>query len=59
MCLRHNVAPKGKWLAFVSTTVETEDPESELQPGLALLGPILEKFVEIKDIYGPKQDGKE
>lgn len=52
------MAPTNKWLAFVSTTVETEDPESELQPGLALLGPILEKFVEVKDIYGPTQDGK-
>eukprot|EP00210_Caulerpa_lentillifera_P006917 g6614.t1 len=54
----HSVAPQGKWLAFVSTTVETEDPESELQPGLALLGPILEKFVEVKDVYGPTDDGK-
>ena len=55
---RHNVAPKEKWLAFVSTTVETEDPEAELKPGLDLLGPILEKFVEVKDIYGPSNDGK-
>ena len=45
-------------MAFVSTTVETEDPESELNPGLALLGPVLEKFVEVKDIYGPIEDGK-
>lgn len=42
----------------MSTTVETEHPEAELQPGLALLGPVLEKFVEVKDIYGPTDDGK-
>ena len=29
----HNVAAKGKWLAFVSTTVETSQPEKELLPG--------------------------
>lgn len=39
----HNVASKGHYLAMVSTTVETANPEKELEPGLALLGPILEK----------------
>lgn len=29
----HNVAPKNKWLAFVSTTVETADPHAELAAG--------------------------
>ena len=29
----HNVAPKGKFIAFVSTTVETANPEAELAPG--------------------------
>ena len=29
----HNVAAKGKWIAFVSTTVETSRPEQELLPG--------------------------
>ncbi len=29
----HNVAAKGKWLAFVSTTVERSRPEQELAPG--------------------------
>ena len=84
----HNVCAKDKWLAFVSTTVETVDPERELAPGapplrryiatqhphrelllsavdevvfmlagLALLGPIEEKFVEVTDVYAPKADG--
>ena len=29
----HNVCAAGKWLAFVSTTVETVDPERELAQG--------------------------
>lgn len=30
---QHNVAAKDMWIAFVSTTVETSNPESELLPG--------------------------
>ena len=32
----HNVCSTGKWLAFVSTTVETVDPEKELAQGAQL-----------------------
>lgn len=53
----HNVAANNKWLAFVSTWVETANPEAELAPGLALLGPVDEKFVEVKEIYEPTSDG--
>lgn len=41
----HNVAPEGKYIAVVSTTVETSNPEKEVQPGLALLEPIMEKYI--------------
>lgn len=41
----HNVSSKGHYLAMVSTTVETSNPEGELKPGLDLLGPILQKLV--------------
>eukprot|EP00884_Botryococcus_braunii_P012359 jgi/Botrbrau1/21123/Bobra.0061s0018.1 len=54
----HNVVAKGKWIAFVSTTVETNDPESELRMGLAILGAIDEKFVEVTDVHEPLDDGK-
>ncbi|VDN19825.1 unnamed protein product [Gongylonema pulchrum] len=37
------VAPKGWYIAMVSTTVETASPEAEIIPGLNLLGPISEK----------------
>ena len=39
----HNVAKKGYYLAIVSTTVETDNPEAELKPGLAILGSVEEK----------------
>lgn len=53
----HNVAPRDKWIAFVSTTVETSNPTTELAPGLALLGHVDEKFVEVVDMYEPLDDG--
>lgn len=39
----HNVCAKDVYIAMVSTIVETNDPESELLPGLKLLGPIYDK----------------
>jgi Rab GDP dissociation inhibitor len=55
--MAHNVAAEGKWLAFVSTTVETENPEAELQLGFELCGPILERFVAVSDLVEPVEDG--
>jgi len=52
----HNVAPKDKYIAIVSTIVETEKPEAELEPALKLLGKIEERFVDICDIYEPTND---
>ncbi|VDO12829.1 unnamed protein product, partial [Brugia timori] len=37
------VAPNGWYIAMVSTTVETNNPEAEILPGLHLLGPVTEK----------------
>jgi len=53
----HAVAPRGRWLAFVSTTVETNNPEAELEPGLALLGSVDAKFVEVVDVLEPEDSG--
>lgn len=55
----HNVAAKGWYIALVATTVETANPEDELQSGLDLLGPIAQKFVSVSDMYEPNDDGKE
>lgn len=41
----HNVCAKDIYIAMVSTVVETDDPEKELQAGLNLLGPIFDKYV--------------
>lgn len=49
----HNVAPKGKYIAFVSAEAETDNPETELKPGIDLLGPVDETFFDIYDRYEP------
>merc|ERR1711916_188238 len=54
----HNIAAKGKYIAMVSSTVETANPEAEITPFLDLLGPIDEKFVSVDDMYEPTHDGK-
>lgn len=54
----HMVVPKGKYMAIVSTTVETQNPEAECLPALQLLGNILERFVIVSDSYEPLNDGK-
>ncbi|KRX58304.1 Rab GDP dissociation inhibitor alpha [Trichinella sp. T9] len=52
------VAAKDWYVAIVSTTVETNSPESELLPGLQLLGSITQKFVSISDLMEPINDGR-
>jgi len=52
----HNVAPKDKYIAIVSTIAETEKPEAELEPALKLLGKIDERFIDICDMYEPTND---
>ncbi|KAK9943161.1 hypothetical protein M0R45_008779 [Rubus argutus] len=52
----HNVAPKGKFIAFVSTEAETDNPEVELKPGIDLLGPVDEIFYDTYDRYVPSND---
>jgi len=54
----HNVAPKGRWIALVSTQVETNKPEDELKAGLNILGKIDEMFVQTRDLYEPLEDGR-
>merc|ERR1712178_181135 len=49
----HNVAPQGKYIAFVSAEAETDNPEIELKPGIDLLGRVDEIFYETYDRYVP------
>lgn len=53
----HQVAAKGWFIGMVSTTVETENPENEIAPGLALLAPIAKKFISISDYVEPTDKG--
>uniref|UniRef100_A0A2P2HWV7 Rab GDP dissociation inhibitor n=1 Tax=Hirondellea gigas TaxID=1518452 RepID=A0A2P2HWV7_9CRUS len=55
----HQVAAKGWFVALVSTTVETNDPEAEIKPGLDLLGPIKQKFLTVSPLYKPADDGRD
>ena len=54
----HETAAKGRFIAIVSTTVETAAPEKEVEPGLALLGEMITRFNSIVDTYAPKADGR-
>ncbi|KAJ3208183.1 Rab GDP dissociation inhibitor alpha [Dinochytrium kinnereticum] len=53
----HSVCHKDYFVAIVSTIVETEQPEKECDAGIALLGPVAEKFVLVEDLYEPLADG--
>lgn len=55
----HAVCSQGLYVAMVSTTIETSDPESEIQPALDLLGDVLEQFTTISDLHVPVHDGTE
>jgi len=53
----HQVSSKGFYLAIVATIVETNNPESELNVGLELLGSVLQKFVTVDELKVPADDG--
>lgn len=53
------MAPKGKYIAFVSAEAETDNPEEELKPGIELLGPIDEIFYHSYDTYVPTNNQEE
>lgn len=55
----HQVAAKGWFIAMVSTTVETKNPEAEIKPGLDLLGSIKQKFISVSDYMEPTDTGLE
>ncbi|XP_061642161.1 rab GDP dissociation inhibitor beta [Phyllopteryx taeniolatus] len=53
----HSVASDGFYIATVSTAAETNQPEKEVQPGLDLLEPIMQKFVSVRSLLVPNDDG--
>ena len=51
----HNVAAQGKYVAIISTTVETNDPEKEIKPAMDLLEPVEQKYAMqtiLSTLYG-------
>jgi len=54
----HCVASAGKYIAIVSTTVETANPMQEIVPGISLLGEIMERFDAVTDLLEPVTDGR-
>eukprot|EP01087_Luapelamoeba_hula_P004446 TRINITY_DN143_c0_g1_i1.p1 TRINITY_DN143_c0_g1~~TRINITY_DN143_c0_g1_i1.p1 ORF type:complete len:438 (+),score=66.40 TRINITY_DN143_c0_g1_i1:159-1472(+) len=55
----HNVCSKNKYIAIVSSTVETDDPEKELKPAFDILGPVAQRFTSVSPSYVPVDDGTE
>ena len=55
----HQVSSKGWFVAMVSTNVETDNPEAEIQPGINLLGAIKQKFIHISDVFEPVANGED
>ncbi len=53
----HSVCSNGKYIAIVSTTVETANPSEEVAAGIALLGPLLQRFDSVSPTYEPIGDG--
>mmetsp|Transcript_35782 Transcript_35782/g.52457 ORF Transcript_35782/g.52457 Transcript_35782/m.52457 type:complete len:464 (+) Transcript_35782:110-1501(+) len=53
----HNVSARGVYIAIVSTKMEKGQPEEEVQPGLNLLGHILQRFTTVATTYEPTADG--
>eukprot|EP00917_Polyrhabdina_sp_WS-2016_P018713 GHVP01040189.1.p1 GENE.GHVP01040189.1~~GHVP01040189.1.p1 ORF type:complete len:429 (+),score=61.50 GHVP01040189.1:149-1435(+) len=47
----HKVCPRGVWIAIVSTVVETDLPEKELEPAYNVLGTIHKKFITVTKKY--------
>lgn len=54
----HQVAAKGKYVAIVATTVETDKPADEVKPGLELLGKMITRFDNIVETFAPVEDGR-
>lgn len=45
----HAVCKKDYYIAIISATVETNNPEQELQIAFDLIGPVKEKFITVSD----------
>jgi len=53
----HAVCAKDLYIVIISATVETENPEAEIQPAIDLLGGVREMFVKVSTLEEPTNDG--
>lgn len=54
----HHVGPKGRWIALMSTNVETANPQAELEPALKLLGKIDDRYSQLPHTHHICLSGK-
>jgi len=52
----HAVCAKNLYICIVAATVETAEPQKEIEPALALLGTIKDMFVQVSDMHIPTND---
>jgi len=52
----HQVAAKGKYVAFATCPVETKDPKAELATAFKVIGKVDESFFWVSDNYAPCND---
>lgn len=53
----NGICAKGKYVAIVSTQIETANPTSEIHPALKLLGNALHIFCTASTMWVPTDDG--
>ncbi|KAL6112121.1 uncharacterized protein ACO6RY_08946 [Pungitius sinensis] len=46
------------YIATVSTTAETSNPEKEVEPALELLRPVMQEFVSVSNMLVPNEGGQ-
>eukprot|EP00759_Apiculatamorpha_spiralis_P030817 PhF_6_TR32399/c0_g1_i1/m.48069/K17255/GDI1_2; Rab GDP dissociation inhibitor len=46
----HKVCPAGKYIALISTTAETPNPENEIEYGLKWVRPVEDMFIQVSDL---------
>jgi len=56
----HCVAPKGKFIAMISTVAESDNPKKDIEIAMKLLGEYSEEevFISVTDLFEPLDDGK-
>jgi RAB protein geranylgeranyltransferase component A len=49
----HAVCSKDLYIAIISATVETANPQAELEPAIKMLGSVREMFCQVSELFEP------